>query len=153
MLTALSRNRYAHLYKFFAVAAFDGLHLLILVFQTQTVEHIKSPTCEIIGLLFESDGPTFRYGLFRVLTHQIRRIQGDLAPIVTLDGYHRRFRWWSGEAYWTDEDGNVEYLEHPDGYTQRFHEESGAFVWFSPAGTLALDEFEQPVWDTRGLGF
>ncbi|KAK0738672.1 hypothetical protein B0T18DRAFT_433440 [Schizothecium vesticola] len=65
---------YAHLYKSFTAVAFDGLHLLVLVFQAQTVEDIKDPNCGIISFLFESHCPTFRYGLFRALTYQIRRV-------------------------------------------------------------------------------
>ncbi|KAH7633187.1 hypothetical protein B0T09DRAFT_300967 [Sordaria sp. MPI-SDFR-AT-0083] len=64
---------YCHKYKCFAASVFDGQHLLILVFHAQTVQQIREQDCEITGLLFSTDWPTLRYGLFRAVTYHIRK--------------------------------------------------------------------------------
>lgn len=137
---------YCHKYKCFAAAVFDGAHLLVLVFQARTVEEIRDERCPVIGLLFPYNSPNLRYGLYRVAMNQIRRMQAALAPpLVVLDGYTRRFRWWGGEPYWVLQ--NVEYDVHPNGY-QRMFDRCGAWFWAYEDGTPVLYENGEPVWDT-----
>ncbi|KAK4096268.1 hypothetical protein N658DRAFT_436480, partial [Parathielavia hyrcaniae] len=142
---------YCHKYKCFAASVFDGRHLLILVFQAQTVERIRAQNCPVIGLVFSCDCPTARYGLFLAVTHQIRRMQAAEALAVALDGYVRRFRWWSGEPYWVNQDGNEEHGVHPNGYTRVFSP-YGAWFWAHGDGTPVVTPDGQSVWDTVALG-
>ncbi|KAK4119948.1 hypothetical protein N657DRAFT_649729 [Parathielavia appendiculata] len=140
---------YCHKYKCFAASGFDGRHLLILVFQAQTVRQIGDQNCPVTGLLFAHGCPTLQYGLFRTVTQQIGRMQATTAPPVTLDGYVRRFRYWSGAPYWVD--GNNEYEVHPTGYI-RMLDVSGAWYWAHLDGQPVLYEDGGVVWDTAGLG-
>lgn len=66
-------------------------------------------------------------------------------PPVTLDGYVRGFKWWSGEPYWVQ--GDVEYGVHPNNYRRMFHI-GGAWFWALDNGTPILDEVGNFVWDT-----
>ncbi|KAK4172702.1 hypothetical protein QBC36DRAFT_222146 [Triangularia setosa] len=140
---------YCHKYKCFAGTVFDGQHLLTLIFQAQTARNIREQNCEVIGLLFSRDHGTLRYGLFRTLTHQIRRMQADRAPAVNVDGYFRGFEWWSGIPYWVD--GNGEHEAHPNGYI-RLLDPSGAWYWADANGNPVLYQDGQRVWDTLSLG-
>lgn len=119
------------------------------MFHAQTFEGIKHEDCPITGFLFDSDCETLRYGLFRVLTYQIRRMQAATAPVVTLDGYVRRFRWQSGLAFWANAFG--EHIVHPNGYIRMFNED-GAWYWAFPDGTPVLGRDGHYLWDTGSLG-
>ncbi|KAK4243263.1 hypothetical protein C7999DRAFT_18365, partial [Corynascus novoguineensis] len=141
--------RYCHKYKCFAASVFDGRHLLILVFQAETVAQIKQQNCPVTGLIFSRTCETLRYGLFRTVTHQIRRMQAAAALSVTLDGYVRKFRWWSGDPYWVDGNDN-EHGVHPNGYIRIFNP-YGAWFWAYVDGNPVLDLNGQPVWDTVSL--
>ncbi|KAK4095746.1 hypothetical protein N658DRAFT_99972 [Parathielavia hyrcaniae] len=140
---------YCHKYNCFAASVFDGRYLLILVFHARTVEHIQRQDCEVIGLLFESKCATLRYGLFRTVTHQIRRMQAAAAPAVTLGGYVRKFSWKSGDPYWVN--GNEKHGAHPGGYIQMFNL-YGAWFWAYQDGSPVLDYNGNMVWDTVSLG-
>ncbi|KAL2143201.1 hypothetical protein VTI28DRAFT_279 [Corynascus sepedonium] len=140
---------YCHKYKCFAASVFDGLKLLILVFHAQTVQHIQQQDCEVTGLLFSSNCATLRYGLFRTATYQIRRMQAAAAPAVALDDCERRFRWWSGDPYWVNENG--EHNEHPNGYIRMFNP-YGAWFWAFQDGSPVLDQNGNVLWDTVSLG-
>ncbi|KAK4135909.1 hypothetical protein BT67DRAFT_376551, partial [Trichocladium antarcticum] len=124
-------------------------YLLILVFHAQTVQHIRQQNCEVTGLLFKSNCETLRYGLFRAVTHQIRRTQAAAAPPVTLGGYARRFNWKSGDSYW--ENGNEQHGAHPGGYIRMFSP-YGAWFWAYQDGSPVLDNNGNWVWDTVSLG-
>lgn len=115
---------------------------MILIFHAQAARNIRDQNCQVTALFFTSNWETLRYGLFRTMTHQIRRMQAAEPLEVILDGYHRRFRWYSGMPYWVDR--NDEYDAHPNGYIRQFHV-SGAWYWIDGDG--------QRVWDTIGLGF
>jgi hypothetical protein len=122
------------------------------VFQAQTVQHIQQQNCEVTGLIFSSNCATLRYGLFRTVTYQIRRMQATAAPAVTLGGYVRRFRWLSWDPYWVNEnDGHDEGGVHPHGYIRMFNP-YGAWFWAFADGNPVLDQNGGVVWDTVSLG-
>ncbi|KAL2129656.1 hypothetical protein VTI74DRAFT_7490 [Chaetomium olivicolor] len=143
---------YCHKYKCFAASVFDGQYLLILMFHAENFQRIREQNCPTSCVIFSRDCPTLRYGLFRTVTHQIRRMQAmpSVAPAVTLDGYIRRYRLPSGHPYWVN--GNNEHQVHPNGYIRMFQQYGGVWFWAYPDGSPVLDQNGGFVWDTVALG-
>lgn len=81
-------------------------------------------------------------------------MQTDRAPAVILDGYIRRFEWWSGCPYWINRNNErKQYPAHPNGYIRKLNPESGTWHWVDANGNLVLDGNGLVVWDTRSLEY
>ncbi|GAW20271.1 hypothetical protein ANO14919_097720 [Xylariales sp. No.14919] len=132
---------YCHRYRTPAVAAFDGRWLLILIFQANREEGLQDERCPVTSIIFDYKSPLLRHCLFRLVCQQTRRCQAETAPSLNLDGYTRRFVWWSGQPYWVDANNHI-YRQHPNRHARRLDPMNGAWYWHTPNGR---------VWDTAGL--
>lgn len=130
---------------------FDGEHLLILQFQAPTLDSISDANCGVTVLLFASHFETLRYGLFRVMALQLRRLQAATAPELILGGLVRRYRWPSGDPWWSreDDDDGAE-VEPEAGVARMFDLEHGAWFW-AVGGVPLLDADNRYIWDTLSL--
>lgn len=144
------RSRYCHRYKCPSGACYDGKHLLILLFIAQGgPSDIQRQDCQVYGILFRNDCPQLRYGLFRTASLGLRRCQAETAPPLELDGYTRRFQWWSGKPFWVA--NGFTSTEHPNGYMRTWNQDTGAWHWAHQDGTPVMDADGNVVWDTGAL--
>jgi hypothetical protein len=134
---------------------FDGEHLLILQFQAPTLDSLLDANSDVTVLLFASHCGTLRYGLFRAMALQLRRMQAATAPALTLGGLVRRYRWPSGDPWWSREDDdngddNGAEVDPGAGVARMFDLEHGAWFW-ALDGVPLFDAENSYVWDTLSL--
>lgn len=82
---------------------------------------------------------------------QLRRLQAATAPELTLGGLVRRYRWPSGDPWWSreDDDDGAE-VEPEAGVARMFDLEHGAWFWVV-GGVPLLDADNSYIWDTLSL--
>ncbi|KAI0967946.1 hypothetical protein F4678DRAFT_229307 [Xylaria arbuscula] len=130
---------YCDRYKCTTALIFDGLHLLVVMFDLSNGDAVEDQHCPVIGFVLPYKTPALRYYLLRVAALQLRRNLSQTAPPVYLSGYNRLFQWWSSTPYWEDANGR-RFPDHPHGYTRHFSPQNGAWYWNTPNG-LVQDTF------------
>ncbi|APA13349.1 hypothetical protein SS1G_08066 [Sclerotinia sclerotiorum 1980 UF-70] len=137
---------YASEYKCPQVFVYDGIHLLIVQFKAKDANQIKSADCPVDCCILarapeDAQQCAARYALYRLVWRGWIRMTGEWSVEipVSLDGWDRKFRFWSGRPYW--EQGRIKEMIHPNGYQRRF--DGVAWHW--------VDANEQDVKDANGV--
>ncbi len=118
----------------------------MLRFRADSRDGILAPNCPIdCWLLANATGTdqtsTLKYGLYRLIVEGIRRVEGQIAGELELEGYHRRYEYHSGRPYWVS--GNLIYHDHPGGYERGFDHAHRRWAWYRDGSWHA--------WDTPSL--
>jgi hypothetical protein len=154
--------RYAHQYECPHIFVYDAGNMVIVQFRASSPEDIASRHCPIDVCVVPRDVDPFlqsqctmQYALYKlalagwrrlcstldskvVVENQLEKVKRARTHLV-LDGFSRKYTWWSGRPYWVD-DQNRRYGHHPNGYSRdfviRYHgeESKGYFVWLDQQG-------------------
>ena len=135
---------------------YDGFNLLILQFKASSRNDIKEANCRVDCCILPRSSAVpgvcnARYGLYRLVWRgwmRLAAVASQHIP-VSLNGWEREFRYWSGRPTWINEiNRRVKELDHPDGYRRIFDTANRAWYWAHLNGAPVQDANGTRVWDT-----